>query len=61
MLKIARVITAPHPGNDFLTGAKVARVRAAMQFVLEAMLDVILEVLGDVVPMGNVADACERD
>jgi hypothetical protein len=61
VLKIARVIPTPHPGNDFLACAKVARVRAAMQFVLEAMLDVILEVLGDVVPMGNVTDARERD
>ena len=60
MLKIARVIPTPYPGNDFLTGSKVARVGAAMQFVLQSMLDVILEVLGDVVPMGDVTDARER-
>jgi len=60
VLKIARVIPTPYPGNYFLTGAKVARVRAAMQLVLKAMLDVILEILGDVIPMGDVTDACER-
>jgi hypothetical protein len=32
-----------------------------MQFVLKPILDVVLEILGDVTSMGNVTDARERD
>ncbi len=39
---------------------EVARVGTSMQFVLQSVLDLILEILGDVITVGNISNTGQR-
>lgn len=49
----------PDPIDDVFASAQVTRVRTPVQLVLQRVLDLILEVFGDVVAMSNVPDSCQ--
>ena len=45
------------PINDILARPQITRVGTPVQLVLQGVLNLVLEVFGDVVPMGDVPDA----
>ena len=53
-------IVRPDPLHHILASAEVAWVRTPVQLVLQRMLDLVFEIRGYVVAMGNVPDPSQR-
>lgn len=60
VLEVLVVVTMTDAVDEFLAGLQVTRLGASVKLVLESVLDVLLQVLGDVIPVGDVPDPCHR-